>query len=245
MREKIIEMGKRSRGIIGIGMVENDQRILRAVERARKYMDVKIFGSSEEMIEELVSQNIEAAVRGTLSASKTILKLREVYPGYAGRAALFSVKGHDFFFLPVGVDEGRDLEEKLRMIRETERILEFLGVETRCAVLSGGRIEDIGRDKRVDETIKEAEELVRRVGERARHFQILIEDAIKWANLVVAPDGISGNLIFRCLILIEGEEEYGAPVLGIPVIFVDTSRAMSEEGYLRSLLMANALRCME
>lgn len=244
MRERIIEMGKSSRGVIGIGMAEEDQRILRAAERAKKYMDVRIFRTPEEMIEELTSQKIEAAVRGNLSASKTILRLREIYPEYTGRVALFSVKGHDFFFLPVGVDEGRSLEEKLRMIEESEKILEFLGVEMRCAVLSGGRIEDIGRDERVDKTIKEAEELVQRIGERARHFQILIEDAIKWANLIVAPDGISGNLIFRCLILIEGEEEYGAPVLGIPVTFVDTSRAMSEEGYLRSLLMANALRCM-
>jgi len=244
MRERIVEMGKKSRGVIGIGMAEEDIRIRRAAERAEKCMNVRIFRDPEEMIETLKSGEVEACVRGTLSASKTILRLREVYPEYLGRVALFSVKGFDFFFLPVGVDEGRTIEEKLEMIKGTRRILEALGVEMRCAVLSGGRIEDIGRDERVDETIREAEELVRRVGVEAKHFQILIEDAIKWANLVVAPDGISGNLIFRCLILIGDGEEYGAPVLGIPEIFVDTSRAMSEDGYLRSLFMANALRCI-
>jgi|Deesub1362A_J573_1020465.scaffolds.fasta_scaffold01839_6 putative methanogen marker protein 4 len=244
MIERIMEMGRKSRGTIGIGMAEEDERIKKAVERAEKYMEVRIFNDSEELLDELRSGGIEAGVRGTLSASKTILRLRKIYSSYIGRVALFRVKNFEFFFLPVGVDEGRDLEEKLKMIGETERILEALGIEMKCAVLSGGRIEDLGRDERVDETIREAEELVARIGGRAKHFQILIEDAIKWANLIVAPEGISGNLIFRSLILIGEGEEYGAPVLGIPEIFVDTSRAMREDGYLRSLLMANALRCI-
>ena len=110
--------------------------------------------------------------------------------------------------------------------------------------LSGGRPQDIGRSSRIDKTIQEAEELTRITRDKyaVKHYFILIEDAIAdGANLVLAPDGITGNLIFRSLVFLGSLESHGAVTLGIKDIFIDTSRSQSEEGYLRALKLAEKL----
>ena len=43
------------------------------------------------------------------------------------------------------------------------------------------------------------------------------------ADFILAPDGVSGNLIFRTLVLVAGGYGYGAAVL-IDKVFVDSSR---------------------
>jgi predicted methyltransferase MtxX (methanogen marker protein 4) len=81
-------------------------------------------------------------------------------------------------------------------------------------------------------------ELVSRLS-GARHYEILIEDAVKTCGVIIAPDGISGNLIFRTLVFLGGGHGHGAPVLNIGKIFVDTSRASPD--YTNALLLAASL----
>jgi predicted methyltransferase MtxX (methanogen marker protein 4) len=52
---------------------------------------------------------------------------------------------------------------------------------------------------------------------------ILIE-ACRGDDIIIAPEGVSGNLIFRTTLLLCGAESYGAPVL-MERVFVDSSRA--------------------
>jgi predicted methyltransferase MtxX (methanogen marker protein 4) len=70
-------------------------------------------------------------------------------------------------------------------------------------------------------------ELAARLG-RAGHREILIEEAVGDCGLVIAPDGISGNLVFRTLAYLGGGNGHGAPVTNIRPVFVDTSRASSD-----------------
>ena len=57
------------------------------------------------------------------------------------------------------------------------------------------------------------------------HNEILIEKAIiNKSNLVIAPNGISGNLIYRTLVHLGGGKAYGAIYMGIGHIIIDTSR---------------------
>ncbi|MDD1704009.1 MAG: phosphotransacetylase, partial [Methanoregula sp.] len=67
----------------------------------------------------------------------------------------------------------------------------------------------------------------------------LIEDAIEDCGLIIAPDGISGNLVFRTLAFLGGGISHGAPVVNISKIFVDTSRA--SPNYTNALWRAAAL----
>ncbi len=109
------------------------------------------------------------------------------------------------------------------------------------AVLSGGRLGDLGRHPVVDRTMADAE-LVARLTGGAEHAEILIEGgAAGRYGMVVAPDGISGNLIFRTLTFLGagGAGGHGAPVVNIDRIFVDTSRASAD--YTNAIILAKSL----
>jgi len=57
--------------------------------------------------------------------------------------------------------------------------------------------------------------------------------------VLIAPDGVSGNLIFRTLHFLGGWDALGAPVLNIGRVYVDTSRAKAS--YADSIELAASL----
>ena len=111
------------------------------------------------------------------------------------------------------------------------------GLSEKIAVLSGGRFGDVGRHPVVERSMADAELVARLTG--ARHYEILIEDAIGECGIILAPDGISGNLIFRTLTFLGSGHGHGAPVLNIEYIFVDTSRASHD--YSNAIRLAESL----
>ena len=193
----------------------------------------------EALVADLMSGAIDAAVRGTLPANATLQALkRECGVDHLERIALLeTVHGRKFLLAPVGIDEGWTVQEKLALIEKGRHIAKRFGISEEVGILSGGRFGDIGRHPQVDASMADAE-LVARLG-GARHFEILIEDAVERCGVIIAPDGISGNLIFRTLIFLGGGHGHGAPVLNIRKIFVDTSRASPD--YTNALMLAASL----
>ena len=191
------------------------------------------------LVDDLMAGKIDAAVRGTLPSNSTLMALKMAAGvDHLERIALLeTVKGTRFLLAPVGVDEGWTVAEKLELIRKGRIIAKKFGLSEKVGVLSGGRLGDVGRHAEVDASMAEAE-LVARLGD-AVHCEILIEDAVKTCGLVIAPDGISGNLIFRTLTLLGSGHGHGAPVVNIDKIFVDTSRA--SPNYTNALLLAASL----
>jgi putative methanogen marker protein 4 len=203
----------------------------------------------ESDLVKLLDGDVNAVVRGSLDASKIlqVIKTRRKLPFLARLALLETAAKHAFFFAPVGIDEAKNVKEKLYFIEEGIRLIHAFGSTPKVAILSGGRFSDVGRDKRVDNTLREAEDIVREAQSEfahldIKHYEILIEDAIAdKANLVIAPDGISGNLIYRTLIHFGGGTSYGAAYLGLTKPIIDTSRAGPSSEYAGAIAMASAL----
>jgi len=193
----------------------------------------------EALIADLKEGRIDAAVRGTLPANETLRALKQACGvDHLERVALLeTASGRKFFLTPVGVDEGWTVAEKLDLIRKGRVISRRFGLPDRVGVLSGGRLGDIGRHAEVDASMAEAELVAKLSG--SVHCEILIEDAVRTCGLIIAPDGISGNLIFRTLTFLGAGHGHGAPVLNINKIFVDTSRASPD--YTNALMLAAAL----
>jgi len=196
------------------------------------------------LVELLAAGKVDAAIRGTANASDTLFQLKErlgldkIYR----LTLLLTADGTPFFLAPVGIDEGNSLGDKLQLVTLGAEHIQRFGVEPIVGVLSGGRLGDVGRDDRVDRTLADGEFITQRVlemGLRAKHYTILIEDAIREANFIVAPDGISGNLIFRTIAFLGGGDGLGAPVLMEDYVFVDTSRVGGH--FTKALMLASAL----
>jgi len=191
------------------------------------------------LVSDLMAGRINAAVRGTLPANTTLQVLKKAAGvDHLERIALLeTARGKKFLLAPVGIDEGWTVADKLALIRKGQVIARRLGLAEKVAVLSGGRFGDIGRNRTVDRSLADAELVARLSG--AQNFEILIEDAIGSCGLIIAPDGISGNLIFRTLTFLGAGHGYGAPVVNIDKIFVDTSRASPD--YTNALMLAASL----
>jgi putative methanogen marker protein 4 len=225
---------------IAAGVGEN-KAIIKAAQKVE--FEVVLTESEEELINLLLNGKVVAAVRGSLSASHLMAVFREKYSEIY-RTSLLESDGHQFLLAPVGIDEGDSLTQKEKIIEYGALFLEQMGLKPKIAILSGGRPQDKGRSSRIDNCINEAMELTRITRDKypVKHYFILIEDAVAdGANMILAPDGICGNLIFRSLVFIGSVKSHGAVTLGIKEIFIDTSRSQSEEGYLRALKLAEKL----
>jgi predicted methyltransferase MtxX (methanogen marker protein 4) len=218
-------------------------------------------GSSlkEEMFLPELGRKKIAGIRGSLSSSaflKFLLNLSlfirtDIYESMKiSRIALMETfNQHQFFFAPVGIDEAANFERKKSLILQSGELMEMLAIKPNIVVLSGGRNSDLGRDKDVDKTIKEAELLVdffKKEGPKnylVSYGQILIEKAVEnKANFILAPDGISGNLIYRTLVHLGQGKAYGALYANIflkyRIVLVDCSRDGEESEIYGSLIQA-------
>lgn len=246
---------------IGIGVGDDAEKVIRSAAAVSGKADVICYGSPtttglghsglehvriatsrdphEAIIADLMGGKIDAAVRGTLPANETLRALKRACGvDHLERVALLeTASGKKFFLTPVGVDEGWTVAEKLDLIRKGREIARRFGLPEQVGVLSGGRLGDVGRHAEVDASMAEAELVARLSG--SVHCEILIEDAVRSCGLIIAPDGISGNLIFRTLTFLGAGHGHGAPVLNINRIFVDTSRASPD--YTNALMLAAAL----
>ncbi len=230
----------RMRIVIGVGKNKN---VIKAVESVD--FEVITTESEDELVELLLNGYADAAIRGSLSASNIMSKLKEKYPNILSRASFIDLNGYKFLLAPVGIDEGDYIDQKIRIAEDGSRFLESIGIKPKLGVLSGGRPQDKGRSKKIDESMEGGEFLTSILSEKlidVKHYFILIEDAIEdGANFIIAPDGISGNLIFRTLVLLGGAKSHGAITLGMDEIFIDTSRSQNIEGYKRALKFAYGL----
>jgi len=200
------------------------------------------------LINLLKDDEVDAAVRGSLPASKMLKAVKQIYglEKLHRIALLETAEGYAFFFAPVGIDEGNTIKDKLILIKHGVKLHHFLRLKPRIAVLSGGRLEDLGRDNRVDSTLCQGEFLATmvkrsRLAIDAKHYGILIEDAITdGASFILAPDGISGNLIFRTLEFLGGGRGIAAIYTDIlPAVLLDSSRAMKD--FTDAIALASAL----
>ena len=212
---------------------------------------INLIGSDDptsEMLDYLNRNLISCAVRGSLKSSKflknlnLILKISEI-----NRLALLETNlGHQFFFGPVGIDECNNLSSKKVFIEKALKELSDLNIEPKISVLSGGRLGDIGRNADIDKTIIEAKELVdwfrvEKPDLEIEHVEILIEKAVEnKSNLILAPNGISGNLIYRTLVHLGGGKAYGAIYMDVGYNIIDTSRVADSSEIIGGFILALA-----
>ena len=254
--------------VAGLGENEN---IIKASNELKDIDDLEItlVKTEDELIEAFKNPEIDAVIRGSLKASKVIKAIKEFKSDKTiNRTTYINTeddesfsKDYEFLLAPVGIDEGKNIEEKVTLAIQAANFIQYLGKMPKIAVLAEGRKDDLGRSERIDESLISSEELTNRLIETfkeldnfdndsdeisknysIKNYYILLEQAIEDGyNIILANDGIFGNIMFRTLVLLDKWPSYGAVTLGIEEIFIDTSRDQTVEGYVRSLKLAYRL----
>jgi putative methanogen marker protein 4 len=224
---------------IAIGLGKNKD-VLKAIEHFP--FKIHLAKSNQELLKYIKNPKIDGVIRGSLE-SNIILDLKKEYPDLF-RASLLEKDGYKFLISPVGIDEGDSISSKIKIIEECSKAMTLLGEEPKIALISGGRKNDLGRSNKIDQSIKECESIEKQLKHKynIKHYYILIEEAIKdHANVIIAPDGITGNIIFRSLVLVAGIKSNGALTLNQPTLFIDTSRSQNTQGYINSIKLMKKL----
>ena len=254
--------------VAGLGENEN---IIKASNELKEIEDLNItlVKTEDELIEAFKDPKVHATIRGSLKASKIIKSIKELKPDCKiNRTTYINTsdderfsKDYEFLLAPVGIDEGKNIEEKVELAVQAANFLQYLGKMPKIAILAEGRKDDLGRSERIDESLLSSEELTDLLIDTfkeldnfdndsedisknysIKNYYILLEQAIEDGyNVILANDGIFGNIMFRTLVLLDKWPSYGAVTLGIDEIFIDTSRDQSVEGYKRSLRLAYKL----
>ena len=247
---KLLEINKSS--VYFFGNKSSINQISKNTLYKKNSKRIVIIASNEpeaEILNYFSKKLISCVVRGSLGSSKflqslkTSLNISEI----ARLALLETYKGQQFFFGPVGIDECNNIKSKKIFLEKAIKILEALNLKPKISILSGGRVGDLGRNPDVDKTINEAKELVdyfklEHPKLEINHTEILIEKAINdKSNLIIAPNGISGNLIYRTLVHLGGGKAYGAIYMDIGHIIIDTSRVGDFSEIYGGLILALAL----
>ena len=229
---------------IGVGEKENIIQDCHIFKEKHPKTELKLIYRDEDLVKAVLDDKIDGVVRGSLPASNIMKELKEHYPNLS-RATYVNGKDYEFLLSPVGIDEGVSVEDKFEIAMNCCDFLKKLGKTPKIAVLAEGREDDFGRGSEVSNSIKDAKKLTKMIEETSEdvtNYFILIEKAMKDnCNVIIAPNGRVGNIIFRTLILLNSWPSYGAVTFGIDKTYIDTSRDQSIEGYVRSLILVNDL----
>ena len=229
---------------IGVGENENIIQACHIFKGKHPKTDIKLIYKDEDLIKAVLDDKIDGVVRGSLPASNIMKELKEKYPNLS-RATYVNGDEYEFLLTPVGIDEGVSVEDKFNMAMNCVDFLKKVNKVPKIAVLAEGREDDFGRGSEVSNSIKESKKLTKMIkesNEDVKNYFILIEKAINdKCNIIIAPNGRVGNIIFRTLVLLNSWPSYGAITFGIDRTYIDTSRDQSIEGYVRSLILAEEL----
>lgn len=230
---------------IGVGENENIIQACHIFKEKHPKTNLKLIYRDKDMVQAVLDDKIHGVVRGSLPASNIMKELKAVYPNIT-RATYVNGDEYEFLLTPVGIDEGETVEDRLDIVKNCIDFLKRLGKTPKIAVLAEGRKDDFGRGPEVSQSITDSEKLTELIKENTdeeiENYYILVEKAIKdGCNVIVAPNGRVGNIIFRILVLLNSWPSYGAITFGMDKIYIDTSRDQSIEGYVRSLTLAYEL----
>jgi putative methanogen marker protein 4 len=230
---------------IGIGQNTINETVKISIKKCHSlgFNSIQTYSESKQLLDDLSNQKINCAVRGTLPAKIIMNDIKSKFNiDNLIRVALLQTANKKMFILaPVGIDEGTTIDYKLEIIKYAVKWLGLFNIKAKIAILSGGRKDDVGRWEGVDKTISEARELEDKLRSSKldiKNFGICLEDAIEFSNIVIVPDGIIGNYIFRTLYHLGQGDSIGAPILNIPEIFIDTSR--TKHDYCSAMVLAAA-----
>lgn len=229
---------------VGVGKNANILDACEIFKRQHPQAEIRFAHDDGQLVEAILNDNVNGVVRGSLAASNVMKELKKYFTDIS--RATYVNGEYEFLLTPVGIDEGNSLDEKLKIAINCGNFLKKLNKTPKIAVLANGREGDWGRSEEISSSIDESKELTEMIRKNTdfdvENYFILIEKAIKdKCNIIIAPNGIIGNIIFRTLILLNEWPSNGAVTFGVNGIYIDTSRDQTVDGYLRSLNLAYEL----
>lgn len=217
-----------------------------AIKNIKGFQKIISEEPEKELAKTLFNREVEGIVRGTIDDFKTFEAYSALIGDKKSKEILVMALMEDFygrqFFLSNGSNpHGWTNEEK---IRDCEGVIEFmkaeLEIKPKIGLITGIRHETYARKKEIKEGVQEilnktyedAEFIVdyfTKKGIEAKNYAIEIETALKDdCNIIVPPNGMVGNQIFRTLALVGGGKMLTGSRTNLPHPYEDNSRSETD-----------------
>jgi predicted methyltransferase MtxX (methanogen marker protein 4) len=266
--DQLLQKAEEKKRRIGITIIKTDKEILDSLKRAKKYIEVVIYGKKinrfecvelkpedekgtnigRKIVQDYKEGKINQFVRGQVDDFGVVQEYKKQFNiDPAEKRVDFGLmqdgNGREFFMGVASNPEGQNLEDKIRI---TDVIVKWMkddfGLEPKVAVMATCRPGSYGRDPVMSKSYDEAEGLVKHLKDQdieAKNVHIEIENAITWANLIIPSNGTIGNQIFRAVIYLGKGKLLACPTIFPKVgMYEDDSR--NEKDWFPHLIAASA-----
>ena len=149
---------------IGVGENENIIQACHIFKEKHPKTDIKLIYKDEDLVKSVLDDNIAAVVRGSLPASNIMQELKEYYPNLS-RATYVNGEEYEFLLSPVGIDEGKNVDERFDIALNCVDFLKKFGKDPKIAILAEGRDDDFGRGSEVSNSIADSKKLTKLIEE--------------------------------------------------------------------------------
>lgn len=246
---KIEAVSKRKRNRVGIGILRDSEEVRKSLKKGTEYANIVVVGKhkikgfetvalgeiseteySKALIKLLEDGKVDAIVRGQVKYGEFEKTFKAKY-GYAsdnGMLALMQdIFGRQWFYTSADpFDKSEVPEHKIDLIEKSVHYMELYGIKAKVGVLAGDFTFDRGELTWIDQTIHNAEYVVkvlRDEGYDIKNYAHLINEAVDECNLIVFINGSQGNFVYRSLYQFGGALEMGAHVF-VPEAYIESSR---------------------
>jgi len=247
------KLNKKKRNKIAVGVLHDYPLSVKSLKEAKKDMDIVVVGpkkvagfdhvktnDAKVLVQMAKDGEVDAVFRGNFDAVDVYDALHDVL-GFEG--SVVSVA-------PVVIKKVQSIEEnanklvcvllgspsnykgtvsKIENIDANIKFLESVGVKPKIGLLSAGKPADILEAiPEIDHTLLEAEFLVnwyKKKGYEAEHFNHQVEYAVLGSDIVVYPDGISGNQGMRAMAFFGDNDFVGGVSTNLPIVYGQTAEA--------------------
>ncbi len=224
------------------GIVEPRKMPPRASLKLSVYPELDLLG-------DLRAGTLKGAIRGSLSSTEFLNQVTQQFSlsNICRIALLETAAGHPFWFAPVGIDEGITYSSRRDFVEYCIKLLGKCQITPNIGILSKGRMGDAKRGAFIQESLEDNQKLVEEMARghpsiTIANDEILLENVVtKKRNFILAPDGVSGNLIYRTLVHLGKGKAYGAVYLGKNLekyTIIDTSRVGNLEEIEGAMVLA-------
>jgi len=251
------DLNKKRRNKIAVGVMHDYPLSVASLKNAKKYMDIVVVGpkkvpgfdhvktkDANEFLQLAKDKKVDAIFRGNFDAVDiydAIVEVFDFHEPVAGISPLVIKKVNSIednlnavvSVMPGSPSNYKGVASKIHDVDANIEFFESLGVKPRIGFLSTGKPTDVLEGiPEIDKPILEAEFLVNwytKKGYQAKHFNHQVEYAMLESEIVVYPDGISGNQGARAILFFGSDNIFLGDIgANLPFVYCQTAEAFRD-----------------
>jgi predicted methyltransferase MtxX (methanogen marker protein 4) len=250
------ELSTKKRNRIAVGVLHDYPLSVESLKKVKDRVEIVVVGpkkiddfefvessDAHDLVRLAKDNKVDAVFRGNFDAVEVYEAIHEIFEfngSVVGISPMVIKKVQSIeenlnglrCLLPASPSNYKGVKSKIENIDANIKFFESFGIKPRIGLLSAGKPIDVLEGiPEIDKTITEAEFLAKWYtdkGYEAKHFNHQVEYAVINSEIVVYPDGISGNQGLRAVLFFGDNDMLGGISTNLPFVYAQTAEAFRD-----------------